>query len=402
MNILFLSARFPIPPIKGDQRRGYHHLRFLSRRHRITLLSFTDRSSDQAIYHPIASLGVEIFTVPWERISATFQLIRGAFTASSYPFQVLLYQSAIMHRVLAELLERYHFDIVHVQLARMAPYFELKFEMPRVIDLIDALSLNMKRRFQVDKGLPKLASYIEWRKLLRYEQKICQMYDQVIVVSDEDRIAIGDFPNLNVLPTVIELDQFPMIREGREPRTLVFSGNMGYFPNIHAVLWFVDKVLPLIRSSEPDVCLLIVGANPPPAIRALSRDPNIQVTGFVPAIQPFLARATLAIAPLHAGSGMQYKVIEAMACGTPIVATPFALGGIKAEDGKHLLLAETPESFAKAILRLLRDHELRERLAIAGRTLVEEYYTPEGNLPTLESIYERAISQRTRSSTLRG
>lgn len=385
MKLLFLTARFPYPPLKGDQVRGYHQLRLLAQRHSITLLSFARRDLPAEARRTIEGFGVEVITVPMRYPAMATGVLGGAFSA--YPLQTLLYQSALMRRTLAGLLIRRSFDLAHVQLARMAPYLEQQANLPRVIDLIDALSLNMERRYRRDRSPMRLAAYIEWRRLRQYERAICGRYDNVVVVSDIDRAAIGEFPNLHVIPIGVDLTSFPLAVEGREPYTIVFSGNMGYFPNINAVRWFTQEVWPLVRATEPRARFMIVGANPHPAVQALAHESGIEVTGLVPSIHTYLSRATLAVVPMQAGSGMQFKVIEAMACGTPVVVTSFALGGIAAIDGQHLLVCDTAQAFAASVLRLLHDSDARAKLAAQGRILVEECYTWERTVASIESLY---------------
>jgi glycosyltransferase involved in cell wall biosynthesis len=173
---------------------------------------------------------------------------------------------------------------------------------------------------------------------------------------------------------------------------------MWYFPNVEAARWFVERVLPLVRREEPKVKLSIVGARPVPSVQRLAAVSGVDVTGFVPRLRDHLARAAVAVAPMRSGSGMQFKVIEAMAMGTPVVATPFALGGLKAIDGKHLLVAESAEAFAAKLVLLLRDQVLQRRLSHHAGRLVEDNYTWERTVEALERVYSLALARSPRSA----
>ena len=391
MKILYVTARLPYPPFKGDQVRGYHQLRLLSRKHQITLLSFGDAASTQRAQAELANFCEQIILVPLKKPEAILRCVRGIF--SPYPFQTLLYQSAQMSQALQTQLASAQFDLVHVQLARMAPYLQNVSHIPRVIDLIDALSVNMERRFQRDHGPMKLASYIEWQRMRQYERVICEKFDQATIVSASDRRTIGEFSNLHINANGVDLAQFPFVAtEGRNPKKLVFSGNMNYFPNVNAVCWFVERVFPLVQAKVPDIQFDIVGVNPHADILKVAKQNRaITVTGYVEDIQAYLAQAAIAVVPMQSGSGMQFKVIESMACGTPVVATQYALGGIDVVHGEHLMLADTPLDFAEQVIKLLADLPLRQHLACNGRQLVEQQYSWEQTVADLERVHQLAL-----------
>ena len=310
---------------------------------------------------------------------------------STYPLQTLLYASKEMLRTVEREINAGSYDLVHTQLARMAPFVAEFRNVPRVIDLIDALSINMQRRSLTDRGPMRWVAHWEWLRLLRYERRICKEYDHVTVVSSSDRDAIGEFNNLHINPNGVDLAGFERSITKREETTLIFTGNMGYFPNADAAVFFVEEILPLIRRVIPDVKFNIVGVNPTGKVRRLAKDRLIEVTGSVPDIGRYLAVATVAVCPMRSGSGMQFKVIEAMAAGTPVVATPFALGGLDVVDGEHLLVAKNTTEFAELVVSLLLDKTSRARLEANARQLVRERYSWEVSVEALERLYQKAI-----------
>jgi sugar transferase (PEP-CTERM/EpsH1 system associated) len=393
VRILFVTARFPYPPLRGDQLRAYHQLRLLGPKHSVTLLSFAEKPLPPAAIQVMAPYCEQIITLPQRRREMTGQILQNLFSA--FPLQTAIYQTAAMRRRIAKLLHHHTFDLVHLQLARMAPYFENEQHLPRLVDLIDALSLNMERRFRHDHSPLKWAAYFEWKRLKHYEQTICQKFDRVTVVSPFDREAIGPYPNLLVNPNGVDSGSFAFNSHSREPDSIIFSGNMGYFPNVSAVLWFSQHVLPLIKKNIPQVKFYVVGARPARKIRQLAKqDAGIIVTGPVDDIAVYLRRATVAVAPMQAGSGMQNKVIEAMACGAPVVGTSYALGGLEAVPGEHLLAADQPEAFAAEVVRLLQNQPARHALVGNARRLIEQKYNWEHSVAALESIYELMVSSR--------
>lgn len=388
MKILFVGARFPYPPLKGDQMRSFHQLRLLSTHHEITYVSFDDGKIEDSHYKAVAEFCTQIILVPLKKWEILRSLVTGIF--STYPFQTLLYLSKRMERTLAELAVSEHYDLVHVQLARMAPYFEEWQHCPRVIDLIDALSLNMQRRYQRDHGLMKMAAYFEWQRMKNYEHRICMKYDAVTVVSQTDRTVLGSNANVYINANGVDFQQFSYNRTGRKAQLLVFTGNMSYFPNINAVCWFVEYVWPLVKEQCPQSEFYIVGANPHPKVTALADNYRaVYVTGYVEHIQEYLLQATIAVVPMQAGSGMQFKMIEAMATGVPVVATPFALGGLNVIHEKHLLIADTPASFADSVVRLLHDTNLRNTVALNAHTLITEQFSWENVVAALDDLYTK-------------
>lgn len=390
LRILFITARFPFPVLKGDQVRAYHQLRALGKRHRVSLLSFADRSVSVHDLAHVESLCEDVTLVPIDRLQMATALFRHA--NSPLPRQTLLYQTAAMKNAVRAAVNR-GYDVVHVQLARMAEHV-IHGDTPCVIDFIDALSLNMQRRAQEQRGPLKGLVADEAARMRAYEARLCDLAARSCVVSPVDRQAMGAHERLHVNRNGVDVEHFAFASGERKRDALVFSGNMGYFPNVNAVTWFAREVLPLIRAEVPTVSLEIVGANPAREVRALAESrAAISVTGFVDDVRVHLSRATAGVVPMRAGSGMQNKVIEAMACGTPLVATPFALGGVGARDERDVLIADDAHQFAAKTIRLLRNAPLRERLARAARGLVECAHGWDASIAGLEELYYDACGR---------
>jgi glycosyltransferase involved in cell wall biosynthesis len=316
---------------------------------------------------------------------------------SNLPAQAAMFSDNRMRRALGEQLSGGGFDVAHVQLARMAGYLMDDHSVPRLVDLIDSLSLNMKRRSARESQPRRFLLREEGRRMGAYESKICASYDAVTVVSNTDRAAIGNRPNTFVNPNGVDLDVFQARLEPPIPDRIIMTGNFGYFPNADGLSWFVEHVLPEVRRRRPNVSVHAVGVDPNREVQRLGAgSPAVQVVGFVPDLAEHLASATVAIVPLRSGSGMQFKVIEAMACGTPVVATSLGTGGLEVVSGRELFVADNPEAFADSICRLMNEPDLRERMARAGRLYVEANFSWEKVVSGLEDLYMRLVTERTR------
>jgi sugar transferase (PEP-CTERM/EpsH1 system associated) len=391
LRILFLTARFPWPLLRGDQLRAYHQLRLLAPRHRLTLVCFRDAPVPPTGLAAVQAFCERVVTVPLGRAAMATGLARGAL--SPLPFQVSLYRHPRMRRALLDVVAGGGFDLVHAQLARMAPYV-LDLPAPRFVDLVDALSLSTRRRSLQHRGPLRWLTRLEAGRLLRYERRICAAVDGASVVSGVDRDAIGQTARLGVVPNGVDLGQLPFGRAGRDPATVVLTGNMGYFSNVNAACWFAERVHPLVRRSVPAARFVVVGARPAARVLRLARaDPSVSVLGFVDDLRPHLRAATVAVAPMQAGAGQQLKVLEAMASGTPVVATPTAAEALDAGGEDALLVAGTPEAFAEAVVSLMRDASRADRVAAAARRFVESRYTWERSTAHLEDLHQAARSR---------
>lgn len=393
MNILFALPRFPYPPIQGDRLRGYHQLRVLSREHRITLVAPVPGARRQEALDAIAPFCERVALVPTARWRAVLRLARAPWT--SLPLQTLFFFDPLFRREVAALLRSAAFDLLHVQIVRMAPIVDTLSGTPKVLDLVDALSLNMRRRAQHERGPRSWVAAWEAGRVRRYEQALVRSYDQLVVSSPLDRAYIGDYANIHVVPNGVDVAAIPFVQDGRRADEIIFTGRMGYFPNAHAAVYFATQVLPIVRRHVPGATFVIAGADPSAQVRGLARLPGVTVTGYLPRLQERLAQATVAVAPLQAGSGIQNKILEAMACGTPLAVTRYALGGIAAQPGEHLLVADdTPGDLAAQVIRLLRDPRERRRLAGNARALVEERYTWDRSGALLDGLYALMTGQR--------
>jgi polysaccharide biosynthesis protein PslH len=391
VRVLFLAARFPFPLHRGDQVRAFQQLRVLGARHRITLVCFESGPVDQAGQEAIRGFCESVVTVPLQMSGAAAGLARAA--VSGLPGQAGIYQQARMRRAIqTQLGGAERFDLVHVQLARMAPYVE-DAPLPRFVDLVDALSLGMRRRGRLHRGPVAWLAQAEAGRLLAYERHLCATFEGACVASAADQEAIGGEHRPGLVPNGVDLTRFAFGRNGYDPRAIVFTGNLGYFANVDAVSWFAEQILPLVRRSVPEARLRVVGARPAPALWRLARHhPAVELIGPVDDMAASLRRAAVAVAPMRVATGQQNKVLEALAVGVPVVASRIAAGGLGA--GAGLAIADTPDVFAAEVVQLLRDPARADAQAQRGRRFVEAHHRWDGAVALLEAQHHEACRGR--------
>ncbi len=387
MKILFVAPRFPDPPIQGDRLRARQFLRVLRRWHEITLVTpATPEPPDAAT---IADMCTEWVPVHEPRWRAPLRV--ASHIAGTLPLQTVLFSSPALIRTVRDLARHQPFDLLYLHTARVAPVIDAAPSLPKAIDFIDALSLNMYRRARLQRGPARLLFDLEARRMANYERHLARICTLQFVSASLDRAIISG--NAHVVANGVDVDEFPYREDSHAEDVIVFSGRMGYYPNSDAAIRFARQILPRIRHVVPGVRFQIVGADPPLHVVALRGLPGVEVTGYVPRIQDYLQRATVAVAPLRSGSGSPNKVLEAMASGTPVVATPHTLGSLDVRDGEHLLLARDDEDMAQQVVRLLRNTALRLRLARAARALIEQRYTCEGSGNAVHELLVTALTQ---------
>lgn len=400
MHILLLTPQLPYPPHQGTSLRNYNLIAQLARRHRVEVLSFLDEGQSLAAATPLLDMCDRVEVVPVPRrttVTRVRQLLGSRLPDMAWRLWSPHYHERLVHR-LAET----RFDVVQIEAIELAPYLPaIEAARPRPLIVFDDHNCEWRlqqRAFLTDVRIPwrwpaALYSLVQWRRLRRYEGEICRRVDKVVAVSEVDRQGIQSVAPgipITVVPNGVDLEEYGEYRGPKECFDLVFTGKMDFRPNVDAMLWFCDQVLPLIRRERPSVRLAIVGQRPHPRLERLRHREGITLTGWVADVRPYLAGATIYIAPLRVGGGTRLKLAQAMAMGCAIVATSLAAEGFPVEHGKHLLLADTPREFAKTVVQLLDNSSLRDRLGAEARAFVQSRYGWEQLVPQLEAVYQSA------------
>jgi glycosyltransferase involved in cell wall biosynthesis len=281
-------------------------------------------------------------------------------------------------------------DLVHLQLARLDALVPSVPKHPLYVDLVDALSLSTLRRARRTRAPLRFLLEIEARRIRKVEEAILRRADGAAVVSEADANALGAPDHLSVVPLGVDGEAFPFDGSPREGHTVAFTGNLGYFANVDAVTWFAQTVWPLVRAGVPDSRLELIGARPHRAVKRLAAaSPGVALIGAVPDMGTALRSAAVAVAPLLAGAGQQIKVLEAMASGTPVVATSIVAQGLGAAS-RAILVADDPADFARQVIALLTDRPRAQAQAAAAARQIQESHTWSGSARLLEAAWSAA------------
>ncbi|MEB3217220.1 MAG: glycosyltransferase [Nostocales cyanobacterium 94392] len=389
MKLLFVTPRFPYPPLKGDQVVSYHRLRTLSQQHEITLLTFYQNSEELENIKYIKTYCKNIHTVKIPKWQSFFNLAKGVF--SYLPLQVSYYYSNTFRNKVNQILSTNNFDVIHLFLLRIAPYFT-DVSTPKIIELIDSMQLNLERRIALDSFPVRNILQEELQRIIHYEQNLHKSFEQIVVVSEKDAKLIPG-QNVQVIPNGIDTELFKQQQQYPINSTLIFSGNMSYAPNIHAVKWFTEHCLPIIQQTIPDVSFIIAGANPSKEVQSLGQTKGVKVTGFVKSMSDTLRSANVAVAPMQSGSGIQNKILEAMSTGLPVVTTNLGLGSIKAKPNKEILVADTPEDFAQKTIDLLHNSLQVREIGHQARKYVVDNHSWDFAANQIEQLYYQILSR---------
>ncbi len=393
MNILFLTSRAPYPPVGGERLRAFHFISALARQHRVTLLSFVAGAQEAEALQPVKKYVARCETVLLEPRRSYLNCLLGLF--SKKPLQVHYYRSRAMRRLIRRVLKEEAFDLIFVHLVRMADYLDAMNGLPKIMDLTDALSLTYERSaaYQHRHGLSayNLAQRVERRRVRAYETATLERFDCNLLISASDRDYLSRFAatdNVQIIGPGVNLDYFTFYDGPYDANTIIFMGKMSTFPNQDAALYFYESMLPLALRRFPRVQFEIVGIEPGAAIQALRRHPNVRVTGYVPDVRPYLQNAVLSVCPMRTGAGAKNKVLESLAVGTPVVATPLGVEGIDLSHEDEVMIADTPEQFVERMARIIESPQLRRELSRKGRRLIEEHYSWELVMERLNRLVE--------------
>jgi glycosyltransferase involved in cell wall biosynthesis len=383
--VLYLTQVLPYPLNTGARVRQYYVLRHICQHHDVTLVSFVRADDRPEHVAHLRSVCQAVHTVPMRRSRWRDgrAIIKGLSTAQ--PFVIVRDEIAEMQTTLDRLLGNGKFDLVHADQVSMAQYGLMGRDLRRVLDLHNAMYLVTERLADHEPHpLKRLITRREARALARYEAQLCGQYDQVVFVTDEDRHLIEaqaaayrvsvPADRFVTIPICVDPGDKPLIEPVARPHRITALGVMFWPPNAEGVLWFARHIWPKVQSLVPEACLTVVGKNPPPALTELNGHDQIEVVGFVPDLAHVLAETAVFIVPLRAGGGMRVKILDTWCWGLPIVSTSIGAEGIAIRNGENIMIADTADDFAQAVMRVLGDPQLASDLRRNGRQWIEEHY----------------------------
>lgn len=380
MKLFVIVSRVPFPLDKGDKLRIYHQVKELSKRHEVYLCCLDDSNTSQSSIDHLKQFCDEVSVFKLNKIKIYINLFWSLF--SSKPYQVnYFYQSAI-HRKIKKLIQSFNPDRIFSQLIRTSEYVKNEHNIIKTLDYMDAFSKGIDRRVETS-GILKPLFKDEAKRLLKYEHLIYDYFEQHSIISKEDRQLIyhQKRDEIEVITNGIDTDYFkPIINT--QKYDLIFVGNMSYAPNVAAVQFLIEQILPLLPNN---IKVLIAGANPSKEVMRLASE-NVVITGWIDDIREAYANAKVFVAPLFIGTGLQNKLLEAMAMELPCVTSSLVNSSLKAELGRDLELAESAQEFANKIKELITDKVKRKLIGKAAREFVEKEYSWEESTKKLEQI----------------
>ena len=414
MKILFLAHRIPFPPDKGDKIRSYQTLKYLAGRHEVHLVCMIDNPRDAQAAHELQRTLPSLVYEELKPFAQRLRMLQALW--QNKPLTVAYFYLPRLQQQLDALVARERFDALFVYSSTMAEYVR-RLKIPkRIMDFCDLDSQKFKQYAEVTAPPFSWLYRFESNRLARYEREAARYFEHVLFINPQERLLfeknLGG-KNTALMSNGVDWAYYNSPPEGGQGGVaqhddagkffhanntplkggmiarpyIAFTGAMDYLPNVDAAHWCAREIFPLVRASVPELEFYIIGGNPSRKIRKLHAPHNgIHVTGYLPDLRPLLKGARVFIAPMRIARGMQTKILEAMACGVPVVTSAQAASGIGAQDEEEVLLADSALDYARQTLRLLNNEEERERLRQRAFAFLRENFDWEKNLAVLERL----------------
>ena len=373
MKIFVLLPRIPFPLEKGDKLRAFNQIKQLAKHNEIVLCALNDNAkvSEQDAFRALQPYCQSINFIRFNKLQILLGLVRAFF--KGLPMQCGYFYNRKAAKKVNALIAKHKPDMLYGQLLRVAEYIRHK-DIPKAIDYQDIFSYGMKRRADIASFITRPIYNMEYRRLARYEAAIFDDFDVRTIISEPDRKL---FPHekrdeILIIPNGVDHDFFkPMEREKKYD--LVFTGNMSYPPNVNAVEYLANEILPIVWKTRPETTLYIAGATPDPKVKKAASD-KIIVSGWLDDIRDAYAQSRVFIAPMRIGTGLQNKLLEAMSMRLPAITSPLANASLGAKPDEEILIGNNAQEMAQNIITLLTDTEKAEQIAQAGFDFTNRVY----------------------------
>jgi len=378
MKILFITHLLPYPPNCGGYIRTYNFIRCLSRNHKVDLIAYLYNLQDQNQVKFLEKICNEIRVIPLQRKPLFPYLLMSFFNEK--PYLYLRDYSDNMKKLVHKMIETNHYDIVFVEQLPMVGYVPKENHSYQIYANILISGMIMERLIKYQKNpVKRIVGNIETKKLNKLEKNACENHNLTITISENDKQVLESWDlssdNIVTIPMGVDLDQYKPLKLNYNSRNIILLGLARFLPNIDGIIYFCQKIYPKVKKACPDAHLYIVGSEPPKKVRNLGVDGEISVTGFVEDLESFLTNTGVFVVPLRVGGGVKVRTLNALAMGLPTVSTSVGIEGIDVTHGKNVLIANTPDSFAKAVIDVLTNIELKKTLCEYGPLLIKEKYT---------------------------
>lgn len=373
MKIFVLLPRIPWPLEKGDKLRAYNQIKQLAKNNEIILCALNDdkKVDKQAAFQAMQPYCSSVSFIDLPKIGIVFNVIRSYLLG--LPIQCGYFYSSKAKKKVHDLIKHHKPDMLFGQLLRVAPYLH-KVKTPKTIDYQDVFSMGMKRRAEIAGIFTRPFFEMEYNRLKKYERRVFDEFDVKTIISEPDRANI-DHPQRNkilIVPNGVDHEYYkPQERE--KIYDIVFTGNMGYAPNVNAVEYLAYEIMPKVWEKLPNAKLYIAGAQPDLKVKRVACD-NIIVSGWIDDMRDAYAQSRIFIAPMRIGTGLQNKLLEAMSMKIPCITTSLANGSLHAVNGKEILVDNNSSELAADIVYLLKRPDKAAELAEEGYNFVNRVY----------------------------
>jgi len=384
MKILILLSRIPYPLEKGDKLRAFNHIKYLSKNNKITLFAINDsKVNKEKAFQALQPYCRSINFFDISKFSILFNVLLAFFNGK--PLQTGYFFSRRAKKRINKIISETKPDHIFCQLVRIAEYVKDK-NIPKTLDYQDVFSKGVERRIHSSPFYLKPFLKLEYKRLLKYENKIFDYFDNKIIISEPDRELIPhpEKDKIVIVMNGVDTDFFKPINRKKE-YDIVFTGNMGYPPNVNGVEFLVKQIIPIVRRNKPEIKVLIAGANPDRKVIAV-KSKNVHVTGWVEDIRECYAKARIFIAPMQIGTGLQNKLLEAMAMKIPCISSHLANNALNAKSGKEIKIGDSAEEYAQHIIYFLDNKDKADEIALNGYNFVLNNYNWEKATEKLEEL----------------
>ena len=385
MKIAVVLTRIPFPLMKGDKLRAYYQIKELAKQHEVYLFCLNYKDEEKKAKEELLKYCKAVHI---ERLNIFSSLLRVCLSIFTFlPFQTAYYNSKRAKKNFKSFVKKNKIEICYFQFVRLAP-FAKKINTKKVLDFQDTLSMNMKRRADNSGLLEKILFTIEAKRLVRYESKMFNIFDALTIITQADRELLQS-PRKNevhIIPNGVAESYFTYPQPKEKPFDVLFSGAMSYAPNIDAAEYLIKEIMPLVWEKKPDVKIAIAGGGLPSWLEKLANE-RVIMPGWVENMKEYYSQTKLFIAPMRIGTGLQNKLLEAMAMNVPCITSSLANQALRAKDKEEILIANNAREYADYIIKMLDNKELSQNIAQAGKDYVFNEYSWQNSCEKLSSIF---------------
>lgn len=400
LNILFFSPTVPYPAIDGGRIRVSNLVSRLCKTNKVTFLTFIALPSDEEGSDYLRQMGIDVIGVRLKHQSqgvAILKLLSGIIQRK--PLTIAKYYSTDMLKTLKNLLESKDFHVIHFEMLHTGQYIsKLDINKSNCSTFLGQQNIDShiwNRLANTEKNpLKKMLFYSQYKAFKRYESRICDDFNACLCVSEQDKAILSSLcprSNIAIIPNGVDLEYFAPVDVEEDEKSLVFTGSMDWHPNEDAVLYFCQNIFPIIKAEIPEIKFYIVGSNPTQRVLKLKNITGVFVTGSVEDVRPYIADSAVYVVPLRIGGGTRLKILQALAMQKAVVSTSIGCEGQELIPGEHLMVSDNSQEFARIVIQLLKDRNLRQNLGKNGRIFVQQKYDWDIIARDLDQFYRKYV-----------